>query len=294
MDNNADTEFDANLRHPLPASYRLAVTTIGSSRRFSIYHGRGVSAKFCTMQLTPEHKRLWKIFHPYAADKEATARSQGTRFVHYTSAAAAMSILENQKVWMRKSTCMNDSSEVRHGLERLAKAYNHSDAGQRLRSILDSMFTGLRAEIEKGFNDFKAFILLDTYLTCVSEHRDEEDTLGRLSMWRAYGVTTGVALVMNNSAFLTPNDVLKAYASPVAYCDDDKFTEEFAKVVNNVEAETDFLKQQDRELIRDTSSECSRSQPSVLNIPVSLKKSNGGLSTVPGGNNHFICKDPSR
>jgi hypothetical protein len=202
------------------------------------------------MQLTPDQERLWNIFHPYAAAKEAIARFQGTRFVHYTSAAAAMSILKNKEIWMRKSTCMNDSSEVRHGLECLAKAYNHSAAGQRLKSILDSTFTGLRAEIEQGFNSFSRFILLDTYLTCVSEHRNEEDILGRLSMWRAYGVTTGVAFVMNNAPFLAPNEVLKAYASAVAYCDDNKFAEEFGNVVNNIETEIDFLKQQDRQLIK--------------------------------------------
>ena len=47
--------------------------------------------------------------------------------------------------------------------------------------------------------------MFDTYLTSISEHRNKEDTFGRLSMWRAYGETTGVALVMNNSPFLTPS-----------------------------------------------------------------------------------------
>ena len=86
---------------------------------------------------------------------------------------------------------MNDFSEVRHGWDCLAKAYN---GGTKLQAILDSHFVGLRAEIERDFNSFKQSMLFDTYLTCVSEHRIEEDTLGRLSMWRAYGVTTGVAL----------------------------------------------------------------------------------------------------
>ena len=54
----------------------------------------------------------------------------------------------------------------------------------------------------------------DTYLTCVSEHKAEEDTLGRLSMWRAYyGGTNGVALVMDIAAFQAPgpSDVLNIY-----------------------------------------------------------------------------------
>jgi hypothetical protein len=160
-----------------------------------------------------------------------------------------MKIIQNRNFWMRKSTCMNDSSEVRYGWECLAKAYNKTDAGERLKSILDRFFDGLRAEIEAGFNNRDRSLVFDTYLTCVSEHRDEEDTLGRLSMWRAHGATTSVALVMNNSVFLTPSDALKAYTSPVAYCDENKFAEEFGKVVNNIETGIDFLKQQNRKLI---------------------------------------------
>jgi hypothetical protein len=92
----------------------------------------------------------------------------------------------------------------------------------------------------------------DTYLTCVSEHEVREDILGRLSMWRAYGGINGVALVMNNAAFQAtePSDVLKIYASPVAYCDQKEFAEKFEEVVNNIENEVDFLKQQGREEVK--------------------------------------------
>ena len=71
-------------------------------------------------------------------------------------------------------------------------------------------------------------------------------------MWRAYGGTTGVALVMNNAAFqaTAPSDVLKIYASPVAYFNPTKFIEKFDEVVTNIENEADFIKQQDREDIK--------------------------------------------
>src|SRR5690606_23126401 len=58
-----------------------------------------------------------------------------------------------------------------------------------------------------------------TYLTCLSEHEPEEDNLGRLSMWRAYGGRSGVALVLNRTPFEADTDVLKAYSAPVFYGD---------------------------------------------------------------------------
>jgi len=60
------------------------------------------------MQMPPERERLIQIFHPYALERLANAQSQGTRFVYYTSADAAISILKNKEVWMRKSSCMNN------------------------------------------------------------------------------------------------------------------------------------------------------------------------------------------
>jgi hypothetical protein len=71
-------------------------------------------------------------------------------------------------------------------------------------------------------------------------------------MWRAYGGTNGVALVLNNTPFQAtePSDVLKIYGSPVAYFDPQEFTEKFGEVVNNIEKEVDFIKQRDREEIK--------------------------------------------
>jgi hypothetical protein len=54
------------------------------------------------MQLTPDQEQLWRIFHPYAAALQATVLSQGTRFVHYTLAEAAMKILRNKDLRLRR------------------------------------------------------------------------------------------------------------------------------------------------------------------------------------------------
>jgi Protein of unknown function (DUF2971) len=61
-----------------------------------------------------------------------------------------------------------------------------------------------------------------------------------------------VALVFNHAPFQAtePSDVLKIYGSPVVYFDPPKFTEKFSEVVDSIENEADFVKQQDREQIK--------------------------------------------
>jgi hypothetical protein len=39
------------------------------------------------------------------------------RFVHYTSAEAALSIIKSKRVWMRNTTCMSDYRELQHGFD---------------------------------------------------------------------------------------------------------------------------------------------------------------------------------
>lgn len=201
------------------------------------------------MQLTPEQERLNKIFFPYAYERQSCVLSGGIRFVHYTNADAAMNILRSKEVWMRKSSCMVDFLEVQHGLTCLYKTYNQSEAGKVFKRALNDIYDGLVSDIEKLFNAWTPYFQTNTYLACVSEHNDSEDSFGRLSMWRAYSETTGVAFVMNSSPFFSPTQVLKAYTSPVAYLSDQEFEAEFEKIANNIFDEKDFLKKQDGQMI---------------------------------------------
>jgi hypothetical protein len=65
--------------------------------------------------------RLERIFMPYAMKQRATAFIEQTgksldaasdqdrlRFAHYTSAEAALSIIESKRIWMRNASCMSD------------------------------------------------------------------------------------------------------------------------------------------------------------------------------------------
>lgn len=197
--------------------------------------------------MTPEQDRLAHIFFSFAHARRLKVETNRSRFVHYTNAEAAMNILRTKDVWMRESSCMNDFMEVEHGISCVVKAYG---AGEKaFARSLDALHPDVSSEIEKLFDGWAPHLRTDTYFTCFSEHDESEDTFGRLSMWRAYSEATGVALVVNNKPFLTENTALKAYASPVAYLGDGEFAKEFEKMRSQIDAEADFIRAIDRQVI---------------------------------------------
>lgn len=200
--------------------------------------------------MDPLMERIAQIFFPYAWKVRKKACDNKTRFAHYTSAESAMSMLHFQEVWMRKSSSMNDFMEVQHGLQCVRNSYNGNNAGKKFKDVMNGMFEGITDEIEKPFNDWTPHFLTNTYFTCVSEHYDSEDNFGRLSMWRAYGDTAGVAVVMNPTAFFNPSNALKAYTNPVAYLSDQEFEVEFTKVADNILNERSFVQSLGRDQVK--------------------------------------------
>jgi len=83
--------------------------------------------------------KLADIFMPYASKKISEYHTTGKRFVHYTSAEAAASIIQTEKVWMRKSNLMNDFMEIEHGMECLREAYS-DDKEHSFKNVIDGIF----------------------------------------------------------------------------------------------------------------------------------------------------------
>jgi len=198
-----------------------------------------------------DNDRFSRLFFPYAYRKISELKNSGGRFVYYTTADVATSILKNQQIWLRNATVMNDFMEIQYGFECLAAAYR-GDPGRFLKAVLESYFPGISKEVEEYFNSWLPVIRSETYLTCVSEHHSDEDQNGRLSMWRAYGGSTGVALVMNGAVMFSTSDVLHAYSSPVYYASQAEFAEEFMKVAEGIKAESDYIMQLGRENVKNT------------------------------------------
>lgn len=198
--------------------------------------------------LSESQYRAFEIFYPYAVDKTLKAARTNQRFVYYTSAETAMHIIRGQELWMRKSHVMNDYREIEHGFDCLNNAYKKNKT--KMESLFDSLFPGFCGRLEGMFNNWLPHFRTDTYITCISEHDNSEDRHGRLSMWRAYGGTAGVAIVVNGGPFLRPTDALKAHASPVAYCDGEQAEKEFLRLLGNIEQGLEIVKSLGEEATR--------------------------------------------
>ena len=163
---------------------------------------------------------VWALLFPYATGRMAAIRSTGKSFVHYTSAFAAKEIIKQKSVWMRNAAVMNDFLEVEHGHRCLEYAWNETRVGKNFSAAVDSIYPGMSKALRDDFDARRDERLSETYLISISEHGNDlvnEDKYGRLSMWRAYGGTTNVALVMDNLPFLSESHATRAYTSPVLY-----------------------------------------------------------------------------
>lgn len=197
--------------------------------------------------INAQEAALLQLFNPYFFDQYQRLAAGNGRFVHYTSADAALKVLSSRSVWLRNARTMNDFSEIQYGLELLADAYR-SPLGDRLKHSLSILDPSICSEIESLFNGWSPRFPEVTYLACVSEHDElDENKIGRLSMWRAYGGPTSVALVLNNRPFLAPTDVLHVYTSPVLYADSTCFNKQFERLVANLEQAGPVLSQLGRE-----------------------------------------------
>lgn len=173
------------------------------------------------------------IFQPYAVENLMRAYNSQQRFVHYTTAENAMKILTNREIWLRKPICMNDYSEVQHGLECLYSAWN-SEAGNKLKIFLENTKKGMVEKVQDLFNHWTHDIEYQSYVACVSEHQNHEEKNGRLSMWRAYGGKSGIALVINGKPFFRTESQLNVFSTPVAYQNAEQFQNSFEAICHGI------------------------------------------------------------
>ena len=91
-----------------------------------IDHKRTVPNESQNPVVTPEQLefvlRLERIFMPHTTrQRQEMFKNEGkdsrARFIHYTSAEAALSIIKSKRIWMRNTICMSDYSEVQHGFD---------------------------------------------------------------------------------------------------------------------------------------------------------------------------------
>src|SRR5271155_3499780 len=147
--------------------------------------------------LTVEQKaaadRLESVFFAQAKSRRDKLVQDNLRLVHYTTAENAINIIRSKAFWMRDTRSMTDFREVEHGYSMLLEYFTQK-SGKRdaFYAALDQYYADAGRDALKRFDDWWAHIRTTTYICCFSEHSTEEDSHGRLSMWRAYGPRAAV------------------------------------------------------------------------------------------------------
>ena len=189
---------------------------------------------------------LDKIFNPYSYSRRVKlypSHSGYARFVHYTSAEAALQILAKKRFWLRNTSCMGDYREVQHGFDTLRVALAQNDNHEKLSKVLDCCSPGLAAESFRLFDQWWQLIPTNTYIGCLSEHDVSENAHGRLSMWRAFGgLAARVGVVLDVPWYSGGIESLNLIFSPVAYFSDEQIQGELARVTHNIHDNIDVLR----------------------------------------------------
>lgn len=185
--------------------------------------------------------KLQNIFLPYTKQRIDEIKAQKGKFVHYTSAENAISIINSKKLWMRNTKCMNDYMEVVHGHDLLVKFF------EKHRKLFYEVLEPFGKETgQTSLNLFDQWwnnIEVNTFIASISEHEPSEDINGRLSMWRAYGQPSAKAAIVLNIPFEPRGAVkgLQLILSPVFYFRYEDLEEKLFIIVDNIRKNTNYL-----------------------------------------------------
>ena len=170
------------------------------------------------------------------------------RFAHYTKADTAEMIMKGQKVWLRNARLMNDYSEIEHGHECIKLCLEDATVRRRFDEVLSKLDLGFAERILNEFSSSETSRHEETYMVSLCEHKTS-DRHGRLSMWRAYGGDTSVALVLNKKALFSNNIAVPVIVSPVLYAESELFKERFIEVIRGMEENLPFLKSLELDIV---------------------------------------------
>lgn len=114
---------------------------------------------------------------------------------HYTTATAALNIIDKKELWLRHLTLMNDFSEFSYGIDNVSHWARNNE--KRLNSLSDKLlYVDFFRLLSFADEKYWAGIKINTFAISLSEHHIADTDRGRLSMWRGYGGLGGVAMVL--------------------------------------------------------------------------------------------------
>lgn len=200
-------------------------------------------------------RRIEKIFMPEATRQRERAgftdeKSRAIRFVHYTSAEAAIKIIQSKRMWMRNTMCMADYSEVQHGFHLMNSFFLNPENNKTFIAALDNCHPDVSKDALLAFSHWWERQRFETYITSISEHADSEDKHGRLSMWRAFGGNAARVALVFRLPYATEGSMnLNLLFSPVAYLTEAETHERIREVIGNLKENVEFLRSVDRPAI---------------------------------------------
>lgn len=135
---------------------------------------------------------------------------QVSTIAHYTTADTALQIIKSRTFWLRNSALMNDYSEFEHGDVCLSEVFSDPTVLGRMIQVFDNNFPNFTNELINWWQATKQQAKRLLYIGSFAEIASD-DCLGRLSMWRAYGGSAGVALCLNPQLLETDSSELSVF-----------------------------------------------------------------------------------
>lgn len=207
-----------------------------------------------TPEILEQAKRLGNIMMPrfMKQTQELFWRKPGQtrgRLVHYTTAEAALNIIRTKRFWMRNTNCMSDFSEVQHGFDILNRFFADKARKDSFTEALDDCLPDVASEAIAAFDKASDDIRFNSYIACLSEHQDSEDSDGRLSMWRAFGGTATRIGIVLSIPYTLSSLPLSIMFSSVAYFSESAAHEDLEEVIRNVRANREYLRMVGRDVL---------------------------------------------
>lgn len=198
-------------------------------------------------------KKFTEILYEDYLDEISAAKKAGQKFAYYTNAETALKLFQKESsLWMRSTQCMNDYAEISYGVKLLKLALD-SQAGQALKDAIanaanvEELNAGHPVNsIDRVFMNLDIFaedVIRRSYVACLSEHREDlENEFGRLSMWRAYGKNSGVAIICNGDQILSQNLLLGVVARKVRYSNADDVENIIHSLAERIKLNSELIK----------------------------------------------------
>lgn len=176
------------------------------------------------------------------------------RFAHYTSSDAVTKIiagddLGKHSLWLRSARLMNDSTEIGWGQRCLGDAFRNWRLHDRFKHVLCAIDPNLYDLTANTLTNEEDQLGDNTFALSLALHTGQECSIGKLSMWRAYGGDDNVCLIFNTAPFLNYQSAYELTLSPVMYGGSVEFAHEFEGVLYRIERNVSLLRSLDPEIV---------------------------------------------